>query len=1127
MTEGSKRVNPVSWAYVVLALVLLLTALSAWFVNQLVEKQQRTRFLSEVDTVTQRIEQRLASYVSVMRAARSMWTVTGGVSRDDFARYVDTLDVQRDYSGLQGLGFAAYVRADERANFERTMREQGALNFRIWPEQAQRVFVPVTYLEPRDEANQYALGYDMHSELTRRNAIQRSIVDGDATATGRVFLVQEDRKQQRQAGFLIYLPVYKSNFSLRTINERRAALVGFIYVPVRVGDFLAGVGQNTRYGEIAIRVQDVVAGGDVVPLHGARDANAAFTNTKLLDVAGRQWKLEFTAPASFGRDNLVFTPWLTLLLGIGIASASFWAMQVQITGRRRAEEITERLTASRTSLAKSRAEFEAIFRAMHDTAVFADASGAVILSNDALGRTFGYTPQELQGRNLAELHADGTLARVENFESLVTQYRRRDGTHFYGEAQRSVVRDEAGEVIGQLEVVRDMTERLEAERALRESELRYRGVLEAMPQMVFVADPEGKHQYYNGGWYEYTGLTPEASRGYGFMNALHPDDVERTLHAWERTWRHGERYEIVYRFRRRDGVYHWFVGRASPIRNASGDIIEWVGTCTDIHDRVEMEGQLRRSGARYQALIESVPHVVWLADPAGNITYTNPRWSDYVGQDGSGNPFSPDLIHTADRQMFYDRWRDALAHAQPLQIDLRLRGANGDYRTFNARAVPVHGDEGEVIEWVGTLTDIEDQVYAELASRVLAEVSRLLSTPLGQQRDLSAALDRLTDRLAQSASVWLAREQTFDVTRSTRDAVNAAVLDAHREDAEAIATRVMQTRAPYVSSGTHDLHAAGLESTIAVPLIARAEAQLGALFLGFARAVEPRDFELAQEVASRIAIAIDNQRLFLQAREAERELTNLNMTLEHRVEARTHELQEANRELEAFSYSVSHDLRTPLRHIVGFGDLLRKDLEGQLGDKAQRYLGIITDAATRMSVLIDDLLSFSRMGRTELQLQWVSLTELAREVSAELTAETHGRVVTWDIHDMPSVPADPALLRLVFTNLLSNALKYSRTREVSHVGVTAHVQGDEVTVVVRDNGVGFDSRFADKLFGVFQRLHRAEEFEGTGIGLANVRRIVSRHGGRVWAESELGKGAAFYFTLPLERTAEPISKGNL
>jgi len=232
-------------------------------------------------------------------------------------------------------------------------------------------------------------------------------------------------------------------------------------------------------------------------------------------------------------------------------------------------------------------------------------------------------------------------------------------------------------------------------------------------------------------------------------------------------------------------------------------------------------------------------------------------------------------------------------------------------------------------------------------------------------------------------------------------------------------------------------------------------------------------------------------------------------------------LEIANRELEAFSYSVSHDLRAPLRHIAGFVDLMLRHNAAQLDETGRRRLNAVFGSAQRMGQLIDDLLVFSRMGRTEMQRSKVNLTPLVQAIIAELEADTRGRQIRWVIGELPEVEGDPAMMRLVLTNLVSNAVKYTGTRAEAVIEIGAEEHADEGTVVfVRDNGVGFDMEYAGKLFGVFQRLHKQEEFPGTGIGLANVRRIIHRHGGKTWAEGALDRGATFYFSLSSQKDKE-------
>ena len=226
------------------------------------------------------------------------------------------------------------------------------------------------------------------------------------------------------------------------------------------------------------------------------------------------------------------------------------------------------------------------------------------------------------------------------------------------------------------------------------------------------------------------------------------------------------------------------------------------------------------------------------------------------------------------------------------------------------------------------------------------------------------------------------------------------------------------------------------------------------------------------------------------------------------------QLRAANNELESFSYSVSHDLRAPLRHIGGFADLLTRQTAGLLDEKAKRYLDTIATSARRMGALIDDLLVFSRMGRAEMRRSRVNFSTLVQDVIREMDEEIKTRNIQWEIHPLPVLEADLALMRQVFLNLIANAVKYTRPRNPAVIEIGSQAEAGETVFFVRDNGVGFDMAYANKLFGVFQRLHRMDEFEGTGIGLANVRRIVLRHGGRTWGEGRINEGAEFFFSLP-------------
>ena len=252
-----------------------------------------------------------------------------------------------------------------------------------------------------------------------------------------------------------------------------------------------------------------------------------------------------------------------------------------------------------------------------------------------------------------------------------------------------------------------------------------------------------------------------------------------------------------------------------------------------------------------------------------------------------------------------------------------------------------------------------------------------------------------------------------------------------------------------------------------------------------------------------------------QRRHREDEIRKLNQELGKRAA----ELEASNKELESFAYSVSHDLRAPLRHMVGYSELLQKQASSLLDDKSQRFIRTILDSAKKMGNLIDDLLAFSRIGRAETRATKVDLEQLVKDVVAEIGQDTRRRNIAWKIGTLPVCYGDRSMLKLVVVNLVSNATKFTRMRKPAEIEIGCVDRDEEVEVFVRDNGAGFDMQYVDKLFGVFQRLHLAEQFEGTGIGLATVQRIVHRHGGKVWAEGAVDQGATFTFSLPKARAA--------
>jgi PAS domain S-box-containing protein len=447
-----------------------------------------------------------------------------------------------------------------------------------------------------------------------------------------------------------------------------------------------------------------------------------------------------------------------------------------------------------------------------------------------------------------------------------------------------------------------------------------------------------------------------------------------------------------------------------------------------------------------------------------------------------------DSLHPDDRERTHEIWLKAVAERNLYDTEYRVRRRDGEYRICAVRGVPVLDSDGKIREWVGTCTDITDRKYAEEQLRKASLYTRSL---------IEASLDPLVT-ISRDGKITDVNQATETVTGVSRERLIGSDFS------------IYFTQPEKASQGYEQVFAQGAVQDY--PLAIRSTAGKITDVLYNATVFKNE----AGEVAGVFAAARD----ITQRKKAEEEVRRLNQELEQRVIERTAQLEASNKELEAFTYSVSHDLRAPLRHISGFSKLLTEEYGSALAPEAQHHLHRIQEGTRRMGLLVDDLLNLGRIGRHEVRLQVTGLNSIVNDTLADLKAECEGRQLEWKIGTLPFVECDPALMKQVFHNLLSNAVKFTRPRSAAVIEVGQQEQDGVAVVFVRDNGVGFNMKYSDKLFGVFQRLHRVEDFEGTGVGLATVQRIIQKHGGRIWAEAELDKGATFHFTLGTSEKTE-------
>jgi PAS domain S-box-containing protein len=512
----------------------------------------------------------------------------------------------------------------------------------------------------------------------------------------------------------------------------------------------------------------------------------------------------------------------------------------------------------------------------------------------------------------------------------------------------------------------------------------------------------------------------------------------------------------------------------------------------ELEQRVrDRTAELAAAESKFRTLVEQSLVGIYIIQ-RGWFVYVNPKMCDILGYTAAELTSRPvmDFIFEADRELAAQRIRQRLdGDRQHYRYQLRLIHKNGSI----IYAEP-HGNGSEyqgAPAVIGTLLDVTDREQA------IADLIR-------EKALLRALIDNLPGYIfvKDTAGRYLISNQAH--TRllglpSEADVLGKTVFDFFPPE---IARKFDEDDQALLRSGEHVLE--------------REEQYEVAGRSGWHASTKV----LARDAKGAILSIVGIRQDITARRRAEEEVRHLNATLEQRVEERTAQLEAANKELESFSYSVSHDLRAPLRHVQGYVGMLQRTVEGQLPEKARRYLKVIHDASSEMGQLIDDLLDFSRMGRAEMREITNDLDRAVQDVIKGLALTTQDRNISWKIAPLPKVISDPAMLRQVLANLIGNAVKYSRERNPAEIQIGCAGEEDgRVILFVKDNGAGFDMQYAHKLFGVFQRLHRAEEFEGTGIGLATVRRVIARHGGRTWAEGTPGAGATFYFTL------KPASEG--
>jgi PAS domain S-box-containing protein len=864
---------------------------------------------------------------------------------------------------------------------------------------------------------------------------------------------------------------------------------------------------NTAFFELMGGTRDDIVGRTVVELGLApagdvkglaerlrRDGVVRDAELSRTSLSGRPFdvSLDLTPVTIGGRDNVL-------------------SIYRDITEQKRAEAEAQ----------EERTKLDAALRSMTDAVYIFDADGKLVDFNDAFVTFNRYASRDecvtslLDYPGISEvLHPDGRAAAFEEWPA-ARALRGEVGTDqeftvrrtdidetWVGSFSFSPLRDEAGEITGAVIVARDITERKELERAARENAELLRTVLENSRDGINMLDlASGRYVFMNEAQVALTGFTPEETHDMPAEEAferVHPDDREISVEQQRRVaLGEDDDQPVEYRWRVKSGEYRWFSDRRKLVRDAQGEPTALVGVSRDITEQKRVDEALRRSEAQARETVERLSRAQLLGhigDWDWDVTTGVVQWSDEVYRMyGVGREF-PTTFETIIPMTHPDDNEANLQAAQAILDDRErssgalqfriIRPDGGVRHIFQTLAVD-RDEEGRPTRVFGLMQDLTELRQAEEA-RVHSERS----------------LQRIYDAGLVGVMFWSPNGAISDTNDRFLD-----MLGYTREDLDA-------GRIDWTGITPPEWDARDLESLEELRTTGRNAVPFEKEYLrkdGTRLPILIAGAMLDDEGARGIAVVLD----ISEQKRAEEKLRRFNIELEERVRRRTMDLEAANAELEAFAYSVSHDLRAPLRHIAGFAQLLGEEIDGDGdGSENRHFIDRITHATADMSVLIDDLLQFSRVGRAEMHVELVDMAALLGEELEVVRGDLGERRVEVAVGEILPASGDKTLLRQVWANIVGNAFKYTRGRDPARIEVGSQAEDGRVVYRVSDNGVGFDMQYADRLFRVFERLHRSDEFEGTGIGLANVSRILGRHDGSCWAESVEGEGSTFYFSLP-------------
>jgi PAS domain S-box-containing protein len=726
-----------------------------------------------------------------------------------------------------------------------------------------------------------------------------------------------------------------------------------------------------------------------------------------------------------------------------------------------------------------REQWDKIVQTMQEGLLIVNNKDEVMYANHAFCELLGYDFKEIKGKAASELFLEeGDMhhmlqSAIDKGGKCELQLRKKSGDKIWISLSASPYIDRNGAEIGFIGILTDIN-------TLKVAETRFRALIENAGDIIAMTDKEGNVIYASPALEKITGFTLEDMKGKPSFAIMHPDQIEDSKAVLKKLLENpGVPIPRSNRFLHKNGHYVWLEGTVINLLH-DPNIAAIVSNYRDISEKKEIEHKMDQNAKWFKAMMQYGSDACVVMDAESNIQYMSPNNERILGYTVEELVKNRDYegAHPEDKQMLRDtmakttslpgetvnfewrRWHKSgkwiwlEGHVTNLLHDPDIKGLVLNYRDITERKLA----EEKLIR--------SERIYKTIASSITGTVIVLLDT---DYRYLLLEGD-LVEKLGYKKSALLGNK--------AKDVIPPERFEIAKKDLERVFNGEYFT--------TEDNRNGMDIITRYVPLL--------------------DDHNMVYQA---LIVTID----VTQIRESQREIALLNKSLEAKVAERTEQLELANKELESFSYSVSHDLRAPLRAIHGYTQILQGDYADKLDDEGKRLMNRVLINSRKMGQLIDELLTFSRLGKKELSRHAYNMKDMVVSVVNELKSAEPGRDITVHIMDLPDVDSDSATIRQVWTNLISNAIKYTKLKPQAIIDIGYSEEHDEVTYYVKDNGAGFDMDYKDKLFGVFQRLHSEEEFEGIGVGLAIVQRIVLKHGGKVWAEGKENHGATFYFCL--------------